>query len=121
MTAEEKFAKLKELLESNDEFAETFVNAGNPAASCAVAATKGVDLTEEELKEAMEQGKLFLEENGYLSVEGELSEKALDLVAGGRNWRAIVAGIVIGSASAAIGYGPGVVLGAGLIILGWNC
>ena len=120
MTTEEKFAALQEKLEANEEFAEKFINAGNPAAASAVAVAEGIEVSEEELIEAMKQGKALLQEKGLVTEDGELSAEMLDMVAGGKNWKAIIGGVLL-VAGGALTADPGIaIIGGILIIGGWN-
>ena len=110
---------LDEILE-NEEVLAKLADAHSDEEILTILRGEGVEMSIEELQEAKKEGRKMLEETGYMNADGELTEKALEAVAGGRNWRVIRAGIVIAGASAAIGFGPGVALGAFLIIAGWK-
>ncbi len=110
-------ARLDELM-SDESFFEKVKNANTLEDVLGILHTEGVDMEMEELHDYMEEARNLLTEKGYL-IDGELSEEALDLVAGGRNWKMIVGGFIIGGVSGYFGCGQGVALGVGLILLGW--
>ena len=110
-------ARLDELM--NDEsFCVKMAEAATLEDVLGILHTEGVDMAMEELHSYMEEARNLLTEKGYL-VDGELSEEALELVVGGRNWKMIIGGVIVGVVSGYFGCGQGVGLGVGLILLGW--
>lgn len=111
--------KITALLQDED-FVERLTSAQTMEDKLAVLHEEGIEMTSDELRQAMKDGEQLLKDKGLLTADGELGEDALENVAGGRNWKMVAVGAVIGVASGFAGQGGGVVLGAALIYLGWN-
>lgn len=111
----QKQAKLGELLQ-DENFVESIMKAGSLENARTILSDRGVELTDDELHEMMVGGKKLLEEEGMLTADGELTEKSLEMVAGGFSLGRFVLGLGIGIASAYCYYPDGVVVGALLII-----
>ena len=81
----------------------------------------GVQMTEEDVHECMEQGRQMLKDKNIMNEDGELTEAGLEMVAGGRfSFKRFIVGVGICVASAYFTYPQGVVLGAALIVLSFN-
>jgi predicted ribosomally synthesized peptide with nif11-like leader len=88
----ERFAKLGELL-SNEAFAQQFVACADKEAAAKLFAAQGFEITMEELEDLIVQIKNLRQQ--LLNNDGELSEDALEIVAGGFNWKGLLQGLFV--------------------------
>lgn len=116
MTTEEKYLRIEEMLKTNEAFAGRVADCSTTAEVRAMFAAEGIDLTEAELAQAIENATACMKSNGLMSEDGELTSEALDMVAGGKN--TVGWGIVLATVSAVVGFGPGIALGAMLVVSG---
>lgn len=116
MTKEEVDNRLNELIQ-NELFLDKIANSPSLEDTQAILKDEGVEMTIDELCEAMESGKTLLEENGYLDSNGELTEKALEAVAGG-GWKRKVAGALICALGVVSGHAGVAVFGAVIVLCG---
>ena len=119
MITNEVNAKLEALMQ-DEIFMEALSTKKNVDEVVALLAENGVEMTADEVRECMDGGRKLLEDRGIMNAEGELTEKGLEMVAGGFKLGRFILGAVIGGASAYFGFVPGVVFGAGLIILSFR-
>lgn len=111
----QKQEKLGKLLQDED-FVKSIMKAGSLENSKSILTDNGVELTDDELREMMAEGKKLLEEQDMMNADGELSEKSLEMVAGGFSFSRFVVGLAIGVGSAYAACPEGVVFGALLIL-----
>lgn len=83
MTDMEMTAKLEALL-SDEEFSEKALQATSIEEIAKLLQDNGIDATAEELQKCGEEAVEILKKDGYLLEDGELSEKMLDMVSGGK-------------------------------------
>ena len=119
MMTKETNEKLGALMQ-DVKFAEAVSNAKDVDEVAALLKENGVDMTADDVRECMDEGRQFLNDQGLMSENGELTEKGLEMVAGGFHFGRFILGVVIAGASAYVGYGPGVAFGAGLILLSFR-
>lgn len=81
-------------LENNLELIRDIKAATSIQEAISVMKKNRIDITEEELKEGYLQAKKIFEEQGYLQ-SGELSEDALEVVAGGLNTAVYTTGLIM--------------------------
>jgi len=101
--------KLQEL-QDDQEFMEKLQSVETVNEKLQVLSDYGIVLTEEEFETACDQAYDLLEENGYVA-DGELTEKGLDMVAGGVRTGVCGVGVGVGTVGLAImmaGGGPAV-------------
>lgn len=108
---------LKEIL-SREDLIDRLSLAGSEEETLSILRTAGVEMTAEELHESIAEGRRALEAESGTMADGELSEEMLEYVAGGRDVRIIVIGLLIAGVSAFLGYKNGVTVGAEMMISG---
>lgn len=84
MTANMEMAAKLEMLLMEEEFNARVLQACSLAEIVGILREHGVETTVEELQACGDQGMDILKQDGYISEDGELSEKMLDAVAGGK-------------------------------------
>ena len=110
----ERFAKLGELL-SNESFAKQFVACADKEAAAKLFADHDFAITMEELEDLIVQIKTLRQQ--LLNNDGELSEDALEMVAGGFNWKGFLEGLFV-SYTTVLGtlIGTAICPGAGTVV-----
>ena len=116
--------KLEELMK-NEQFVESIMQAESIDGIQSILKEEGIEMSTEEIRASIADGKKALQESGYTSDDGELTEKGLELVSGGgRGMLALtfgatclaVAGFAMMWSVAPIGaIGMGVAVGAGAL------
>lgn len=104
----------------DEAFLDRLASIGSLDEALKILKDEGIEMTREELAENMDAGEQLLQESGVLTEDGELSEEALEAVAGGRNWKLILLGAVILGVSAWWAIPEGILVGAALVYLGWK-
>ena len=86
--------KMQELME-DAAFMQKIQNAKEMNEKLQVLSDYGIILSAEEFEKGCDQAYAMLEDNGYVS-DGELTEKAMDMVAGGYNAAIAGTGVAVG-------------------------
>ena len=97
--------KVQELME-DAAFMQKIQNAKELNEKLQVLSDYGIIISEEELRQGCDQVYAMFEEKGYVS-NGELTEKAMDMVAGGYNRFASIVGTGAGAAGLALAMAGG--------------
>ncbi len=112
----EASVKLEGLLKEED-FCEEIGHAKGDEEILGILQNHGVEMTAGELAQFKTDGHKLLADEGYISEDGELTEKALEYVSGGKfRFGRFILGVGIGGVSAYFGCAPGIAFGAFLII-----
>ena len=111
--------KMLELL-SDSEFIDKLQNVKSIDEGVSLFEENGVSITAADIEDGYKKGMSYLEENGYVQ-NGELTEAALEMVAGGASIGYRVAQLGAGVAGAGLGLllaGVACTPGAGMVIIG---
>lgn len=99
MTAEMQ-KKLQVLLENDEEFGKKVISATSISEEVSLLKEYGIDISEDELQQYGDMALKILKDDGYISEDGELSEKMLESVSGGKGWK--IAGLGLGMMGTAL-------------------
>ena len=84
MNSNSEMAARLEALLMDEEFSSTLLEATSIREITELLRSNGIEATEEELQACGEQAISILKRDGYISEDGELTEKMLEQVAGGK-------------------------------------